>query len=276
MWSNRQIKLILYMKNRFFSQKAGAALIVLGAACGLVACNSDSNNTAFLEVRLTDAPGDYEEVNIDIQDVEVNATDDANSGWKSIETNKGVYDILKLTGGVDALLGTAELPSGKISQIRLKLGDANSIKMNGGMKSLTTPSAQHSGLKLNIHENLEAGVVYKLLLDFDAARSIVATGSGKFNLKPVIRTIVEAQSGAIKGTITPIESSPAVYAISGLDTLATAFANQTTGAFLLRGLEPGTYKVTFEPGEGYTSIAEENVSVTLGVVTDMGEITIPQ
>ncbi|HEY5690304.1 MAG TPA: DUF4382 domain-containing protein [Cyclobacteriaceae bacterium] len=264
------------MKNRFFSQKAGAALIILAGACGLLACNSESNNTAFLEVRLTDAPGDYEEVNIDIQDVEVNATDDANSGWKSIETNKGVYDILKLTGGVDALLGTAELPSGKISQIRLKLGDANSIKVNGGMKSLTTPSAQHSGLKLNIHENLEAGVVYKLLLDFDAARSIVATGSGQFNLKPVIRTIVEAQSGAIKGTISPIESTPAVYAISGLDTLATAFANQTTGAFLLRGLAPGTYQVTFEPGEGFSPVAEDNVTVTLGVVTDMGEISIPQ
>ena len=264
------------MLNAFFSKKAGAALIVLAAACGLLACNSESDNTAFLEVRLTDAPGDYQEVNIDIQEVEVNATDDEHSGWRSIETNKGIYDILKLTGGADTLLGTAELPSGKISQIRLKLGNSNSIKMNGDMRALSTPSAQQSGLKLNVHAELVPGIVYTLLLDFDAARSIVSTGNGEFNLKPVIRTIVEAQSGAIKGEVNPIESTPAIYAISGLDTLATAFANQTSGEFLLRGLEPGTYKITFEPADGYTPIVEENISVSLGVVTDMGEITIPQ
>lgn len=264
------------MQNSFFSKKTGAALIVLAAACGLLACNSESDNTAFLEVRLTDAPGDYEEVNIDIMEVEVNASDDENSGWRSIETINGIYDILKLTGGIDTLLGTAELPSGKISQIRLKLGNNNSIKINGDMINLTTPSAQQSGLKLNIHAELEPGIVYTLLLDFDAARSIVTTGNGEFTLKPVIRTIVEAQGGAIKGKVSPIESTPAVYAISGLDTLATAFANHTSGEFLLRGLEPGTYKVTFEPGEGFAPIAEENVTVSLGVVTNMGEITIPQ
>lgn len=264
------------MINSFLFKKAGAALIVLAAACGLLACDSSENNTSFVEIRLTDAPGDYQEVNIDIQSVEVNVTDELESGWKSVDITAGVYDILKLTGGIDVLLGTAELPSGKISQIRLKLGSANTIKVNDQMRDLSTPSAQQSGLKLNVHSDLQAGVVYQLLLDFDAARSIVATGSGSYNLKPVIRTIVEAQSGAIKGKVTPLEATPAVYAISGLDTLATAFANQTSGEFLLRGLAPGTYKVTFAPGEGFSPIAEESVTVTLGVVTNMGEITIPQ
>ncbi len=264
------------MINSFFSKKAGAALIVLAGACGLLACNSDETSTSFVEIRLTDAPGDYQEVNIDIQSVEVNTTDEAESGWKTVDINTGVYDVLKLTGGIDVLLGTAELPSGKISQIRLKLGAGNTIKVNDQLRELSTPSGQQSGLKLNVHSELKAGVVYQLLLDFDAARSIVTTGSGTYKLKPVIRTIVEAQSGAIKGTVSPVESTPAIYAISGLDTLATAFANQTTGAFLLRGLAPGSYKVTFEPGEGFSSIVEENVTVTLGVVTEMGEISIPQ
>ena len=63
---------------------------------------------------------------------------------------------------------------------------------------LTTPSAQHSGLKLNVHAELTEGITYKILLDFDAARSIVKTGSGAYNLKPVIRTITEATSGLSK------------------------------------------------------------------------------
>ena len=35
----------------------------------IFACSEDENQNAKLEVRLTDAPGDYEEVNIDIQEV---------------------------------------------------------------------------------------------------------------------------------------------------------------------------------------------------------------
>src|SRR6185369_11083096 len=94
-------------------------------------------------------------------------------------------------------------------------------------------------------------VTYKLLLDFDAARSIVTTGSGKYNLKPIIRTIVEAESGAIKGIASPVAATPAIYAIVGADTLGTAFADPITGKFLIKGLHEGTYKVTFAPKTGY-------------------------
>src|SRR5438045_2156273 len=102
-----------------------------------------------------------------------------------------------------------------------------------------------------MHTTLSAGFTYKITLDFDAARSIVSTGSGAFILKPVIRSLVEAQIGSIKGMVTPVESTPAVYAIkvSGLDadTVATTYAEQTTGKFLLNGLPAGTYSVAFAP-----------------------------
>jgi hypothetical protein len=139
----------------------------------LLAC-SDGTNNAHLEIRLTDAPGDYQEVNIDVQGIEIRK-DDRNSaaGWKSIEVQKGVYNLLALSNGLDILLSSVDLPPGKISQIRLILGDNNSIKIDGTKTALTTPSAQQSGLKLNVHAELMEGITYKILLDFDAARSIV-------------------------------------------------------------------------------------------------------
>src|SRR6478735_1059200 len=101
-------------------------------------CDSTTNErTSHLEVRLTDAPGDYEEVNIDIQDVQVNTGSDE-GGWKSLEINKGVYDILKLTNGLDTLLGKIELPVGRVSQIRLILGTNNTLKIDGQIIALTT------------------------------------------------------------------------------------------------------------------------------------------
>jgi Domain of unknown function (DUF4382)/Carboxypeptidase regulatory-like domain len=235
----------------------------------LIACSNEDQN-ARIEVRLTDAPGDYEAVNIDIQGLEVHTEGGGSeSGWKSLEIEKGVYNMLEFTNGIDTLLGSALLPAGKISQIRLVLGDHNSIQVDGSESSLSTPSAQQSGLKLNLHAELKEGVTYKILLDFDVARSIVKKGNGGYSLKPVIRTISEATSGAIKGTVTPVASLPAVFAIMEDDTVATTYTDET-GKFLLRGLPAGTYTVSFNPKEGYEGVEKENVSVTLGSVTDLG------
>jgi hypothetical protein len=238
-----------------------------------LAC-SENNQTARLEVRLTDAPGDYEEVNIDIQSIEIHSDDgNQNSGWTTLDVESGVYNILKLTNGLDTLLATAELPAGRISQIRLILGDNNSVKIGGVMKSLAAPSAQQSGLKLNLQADLTEGITYTITLDFDAARSIVRKGNGGYSLKPVIRALEKATSGSIKGIVTPLEAAPAVFAIVGSDTVATAYTDES-GKFMLRSIPPGSYTISFDPKEGYVPVQKENVSVSLGNVTDLGSVTI--
>lgn len=240
----------------------------------LVCCDSDDEKTAKVQVWLTDAPGDYQEVNIDIQGVAVHVGDnDEESGWRSLPAREGVYNLLDLTNGLDTLLGEVEIPAGKISQVRLVLGDNNTVKVNGDVFDLSTPSAQQSGLKLQVHQTLSAGITYKILLDFDVARSIVTTGNGSYKLKPVIRSIAEAQDGAIKGIVTPAASTPAVYAIVGQDTVGTTYAD-SEGRFLIRGLSTGTYDVSFAPNFNYLSTTKSGVQVTVGNVTDVGTVTI--
>lgn len=238
-------------------------------------CDSDDSKNARLEVWLTDAPGDYEEVNVDIRGVEIHTSGgDQDSGWKPLSVEAGVYDLLTLTNGLDTLLGSLELPAGKVSQIRLVLGNSNTVKVAGEVYALQTPSAQQSGLKLQVNESLTEGLTYRILLDFDVARSVVQTGNGSYSLKPVIRTITEAQDGAIQGVVDPIESTPAIYAIVGSDTVATTFTDDA-GEFLLRGLPADSYKVVFVPNSTYTPVTKEGVSVSLGNVTDLGTVEIP-
>src|SRR3954470_21787017 len=87
------------------------------------ACSDHSSGKATVEVRLTDAPASYQEVNIDIQDLQFHSEDgDPKSGWQSLSIRKGVYNLLKLSNGLDTLLGTTTIPPGKISQVRLILG----------------------------------------------------------------------------------------------------------------------------------------------------------
>lgn len=240
----------------------------------MMACNDNEDKTATLQVRLTDAPADFQEVNIDIQGVEVNSkTGDQTSGWRTLTVENGVYNLLELTNGLDTLLGVTELPAGKISQIRLILGNNNTVKVGGELFPLSTPSAQQSGLKLNVNTQLKAGITYTILLDFDAALSVVEKGDGTYSLKPVIRAVSEATSGAIEGTVTPLMSAPTIYVISGSDTVATAYSD-LLGNFMFRGVGAGTYKVSFEPKEGFTPVVVEGVAVTVGNVTNMSTVTI--
>ncbi len=245
------------------------------AAFAFIACSNESEPMARVEVRLTDAPGDYQAVYVDIQGVEINAQDD--SGWISLDVNEGIYNLLDLTNGLDTLLGTAEIPAGKVNQIRLILGPNNSIKVENETTLLTTASAQQSGLKLNVNTTLEPGVTYTILLDFDVARSIVHTGaSDKYILKPVIRAIAEAKSGAIQGQVIPVMSTPAVYAISELDTVGTTFADTVTGSFIIKGLPAGSYSVSFAPKTGFQTVTKNSVDVSIGSVTDLGVVVISE
>lgn len=253
------------------------------ASLSLYSCSDDDNSnnatTAKLNIHLTDAPADYQEVNIQVTGVSINAQGDEEegeeNGWQEMQgVQDKVYNILELTGGTDVLLASEDIPAGKISQIRLLLGDNNSLLVDDVSHDLKVPSGQASGLKINLHETLEAGVSYKIVLDFDASKSIVEKGNGSYSLKPVIRAYSEAQSGAIKGQVSPVTSSIA-YAIIGTDTLASAYTDDE-GVFLLKGIEPNIYRVAIDPSteSNYSSASIENIEVVLGDVKDMGEITI--
>jgi len=185
----------------------------------------------------------------------------------------GFYDLLKLTNGTEVFLGTIELPAGELSQLRLVLGDGNNMVMDGQTKMLTVPSGSQSGLKLNIHQPIESGITYKLIIDFDAAQSIVESGSsGKYNLKPVLRAGFEAQTGAIKGDVTPVTDA-VVYGIKNNDSIATYL--DESSSFILKALEAGMYDVVVIPAD--TTLAKttvSNVEVTIGNVTVLDTISL--
>ena len=240
-------------------------------------CKKDKGNSR-LSVYLTDDPAIYDAVNIDVASVEIKSTDDqSDNGWQQLTLAKaGVYNLLDFRNGMDTLLASVELPAGKVSQLRLILGNNNSVVINGNSipLPLQTPSAQQSGLKFNIHADLVEGVTYKVWIDFVAARSIVNTGNNNYVLKPVIRTFTEATSGAIKGVALPIAAVPVASAISGTDTLSSI--PDVNGNYLIRGVPAGVWKVLIDGNSGYNDSTINNVNVVLGQVTNVGTVTLTQ
>lgn len=246
-------------------------LIVAGLAVLISGC-SDLNQDATrasVQFRLTDMQGEYQEVNIDV--IAVNMI--VNDSLIELGTNQGIYNILEFVNGRDTVLVNEEIDAGFVSQIRLILGENNTVVIDDTEYDLKTPSAQQSGLKLNVHQELLGGEAYAYVIDFMVEKSVVKTGNDKYILKPVIRVFTEAITGSIKGVVQPAEARPFVMAIMDEDTVST-YADTLSGAFRIRGLTKGSYMVKFKPLEDFKDTILSDIGVIPGQVTEVDTMFI--
>lgn len=234
----------------------------------ITSCNNDKDKS-HLTVNMTDAPGNYDAVMVDIQGVEVTGS---NGNAVVLNTSSRVYNLLNFSNGLDTLIATGDLDPGTVSQIRLILGTNNTVKVDGVVYPLSTPSAMQSGLKLQIKQTFEPGVSYSILLDFDANKSIVKQGNGEYQLKPVIRTIDAAISGSIKGSISLIGEIATVTATSNGITYSSV--TNAEGYFLIAGLPAGTYDITITPALPLQPVTKTGLVVSIGTSTNIGIIVL--
>ena len=256
--------------------------------------DEDSSNTAKIQLKLIDAPGDYLAVNVEIIDIQYNSSDDEN-GWTSFTPENGYpinVDLTRLIAGNSLLLTDQIIPSGMLKQIRLVLSDNNNLIIQGVLEGqkitthLDTPSAMQSGLKLKMNTVLETGFSYTFILDWDVQKSIVEAGnSGKYNLKPVIRVNAEVNSGSIGGKVigevdgdeiegaVPLKDvTISVYSTD--DTYITETLTDENGDFIVQGLDEGAYKIKIEQ-MGYDNYeSTDSVAVTVGVISNVGTIEL--
>lgn len=185
-----------------------------------------------LVVNLTDAPeDDYESIHITFTGIEVIVEDSApiplefadfDSPAIIDQTEDSVtIDLLQLSDGTPIRFALGDLPDGRLNQIRLLISDAKlfgyeeNLGLDGldedevitpgvlGEYAVKVPSGAQTGVKLNPRDvEIRGGSTVSLLLDFDAARSIVRLGGGDkakgreyhFILKPVIFILEEVRA----------------------------------------------------------------------------------
>lgn len=259
---------------------AGLALFFIGTAT-FIGCKKDNNSstdgTTKVQIRMTDAPGNFDKINLSVKEI-VLFSEGKPYTFAATTSIFNILDFRIGSSNPDILVASGEMPSGEITEIRLVLNDSgNTIVVGGVSQALSTPSGQSSGWKVKLKANpmLVPDVAYSLLLDFDAAKSIVSTGNGKYLLKPVVRGITAATSGLISGMVLPLLSHPEVLVINGTDTVGT-MADPISGKFTVGGLAAGIYAVKFAPVTGYKDSTMTNVNVSLGQNTSLGIITLKQ
>ena len=256
-------------------------LVRIGAVCAtlvVAACGGGGGGIGgtgapegTLRLGLTDAPAcGYDAVNITVERVRVHqgaGAADGDSGWSEIVLSPPRrVDLLSLSNGVIEELGQTALPAGRYTQLRLVLAPngsvapfANSVFPSGGAETaLSTPSAQQSGLKLNVNIDVAANQVADFVLDFDACRSIVKAGnSGRYNLKPVISVIPRISDAGLRvvGHVDPSMGNGATGVSLQLDgSVVKATAPDASGRFVLYPVPVGTYALVVTSADRATAV----------------------
>jgi hypothetical protein len=243
----------------------------------LTACNSDlgESGVTFL---LTDAPGDFVEVNIDIAQVDLKREGEA---WQTVLEDVGEYDLLAYQNGKTAVLGEVDLTAGKYEQIRLILNSASVVveeETGNQTYDLNIPSSQNTGIKL-IGLDIAPDTITRVILDFDAAASIHETGKG-YQMSPVVRAVADTNAGTVLGSVVKqleVATEPLAGASIKLrddsDAIIASASTAEDGAFKVIGLPVGSYTLELS-ADGFEAYQQTAVVIEAQHETDLGTITL--
>jgi hypothetical protein len=197
-----------------------------------------------LKIYLTDASGNYKEndsgtysaVYITISKIEAHIAGDNdgdNGSWEELKKwEKGLLVNLKEYEDRSMLLALLELETNKYTQLRLFLMDEEEdaliawIVLKGSEESepkipLEIPSVYQTGIKLNRPFEIVEGMITKLTIDFDAEKSVIKTGNGKYKMKPVIHMTSETPSeedidtSSVSGTVSYYSGGSGFIGVGG-------------------------------------------------------------
>lgn len=245
----------------------------------LSSCNNDDlDKKAQIKFYITDAPAihKYEAVYLDVQSIDYSL---GGEKWENLPMQPKTIELLQFNNGKDSLLSNIYLdPGAKIQQIRLKLGDKNTLLLSDGSSvNLKVPSGQTSGLKINVHSVADLLGGYKVVVDFDASRSIVAQGNGGYHLKPVVRAYIEANTSSIEGYLTPADKKIRVFTLNAEgDTIATVSDIDNKNFFKIHGLFSGNYNVQVQDlVTGKFAVLKADQAIVGGTDVNLGTLSIP-
>jgi hypothetical protein len=278
-------------RRKLFMLAAPLALIPVLALTGCGGGGSGGSGgpgTGTLRVSLVDAPDPtISSLNITIDRVEAHVVnpndlnDNEPGHWQTITTSPQTFDLLDLVTN-EAILGSATLPTGHYTQVRLFVSNAT-VTDATGTHPVTIPSAGNTGIKLNVDYTISPNQITAILLDFNVNKSLIKQGNGQYRLQPVIPAVVKVLSGTITGTVTqngaPVDGAEvkAVYVAGGKYTVGTevnSTVTQDNGTFKIWALLPGTYNLTVTTPGGATT-TQNGVIVTANQNISVGTITVP-
>lgn len=156
-----------------------------------------------IEIRVTDPPpADVKSAVVYLTNLEVHRASDSdnesagsdnssdnetdNGEWILVSDQSLSFDLMNVIG-VEAFLASANISTGKYTQIRMDVEKVEGITTDNTSYTAEVPSEK---LRIVGPFSIESGAKTVLTLDFDGEKSLVLTGQGKAIFKPVVKLLV--------------------------------------------------------------------------------------
>lgn len=270
------------MKHHAFA--ATLAIVALVALWLIGGCGGGSGSgSSGLQLYIADDPMDADEVNVTISRVDVH---EDGEGWITLQdfgSDPVTINLLDYrydgnTATPDMyLLADKPLGHGHYTQIRLILTKIEVVD-DSGTYECEMNSQDKTGLKLIGEFDVAEGSKTAVLIDFNAAKSIVAMGNGGYRLQPTVKVVPLEISGSLHGEVVFKDATDTEVVVPGAvisayqgETLAGSAIINEDGTFGMNGLIQGSYVLKLET-DGY-SAEDTPVTVLAGGDTDVGTIT---
>lgn len=225
-----------------FSSLLILSMVVLASCSG-----DDERENGLVNIFLVDAPGDFDEVFVEILGVEVVPGSGQPIMLDYIPANK-IVNVANLVGETALLVGRGRIPIGTMAQMTLVLGDEIYVQRGGERVNMEYAHPDNKRIDFNTEYIIQGGVSYDLYIDIDLARSVNRIG-GVYVFNPVARTFVNRDKGILTGSVNPPAARPFVYALSETDTLSTL--TNAEGRYFFRGMTGGNYEIRIQPRAPY-------------------------
>ena len=261
------------------------SLLILVALSGIMfqSCKKENVNPAqptdsskgAMVVKMTDAPADYAALEVKLVKVEAYLQ---NEGWINLSNESQIISVLDLTNGISTnIASSSSLEAGLYTKLRLTFGNENKLWVGAGLGGtqflldFTTSSEQQ--IEVQIDEQVNANASTEVLLDFNAAQSIIELGN-TYILQPTIYEIEDTSTGVYGQVQGSIQASVTLSDAS--NSFSTYIA--ANGAFKLQGMADGTYDIVIRGiREGESQVREttiENVVIVRGQFTNAGSVQL--
>lgn len=248
---------------------------------GLSACsNAEERTETLLNIFLTDAPGPFEQVFVEIEGVNLFFEGESMPIFVPYDGPTRLVNVSLLVGGRLGLLGRDEVPAGQLERVELLFGGQQEVRFGDErVLPLTFTNENLRQLSINVNARLLPAFAYDLVIDLDIFRSIFENASGQLFFRPVARGFVTAETGRLRGAVRPGGMEVQVWAVNETDTIATGVTleeNAATGDFTLFGLN-GTYDLYFFPRNPMFAVDTLfNLTVLPGGELNLDPITLQQ
>lgn len=206
--------------------------------------------------------------------------DDGHGPFIVVYEGEQSYDLKELHNGYTAVMGEAEVPAGRYTQMRLHTPGGEVVLTDGRVFPLKVPSGASSGIKLHVTFEIPEDEETVLLLHVDLSRAFSPIPAGhiedvstirnfKFHPSLAMRLIDLAEAGTISGTVTDEQGAGLSDAwvtayLNGEEQAGTA--SDDSGQYRLIGLPPGNYTVEFSKN-GFEDHTASDVVVEEGTET---------